>query len=271
MKLYKFEKLENELDRLEYLKYDSSGVKIVRTDFKTAFKNGSIEFRDNGIYLTYKGVEYKGYMYMNNYRVEKYGLPKFHLVQCEVIQDFINSGLFKGKYSFANNRVNTVVDRDTRKEHKDQTLSCCKYCLQLINDSIETTSDFYDLLTPEEQNKRDILVDIDGYPLDWQKISKAYRAKMDYACENCGFQSTNNLDHLFLDVHHKDGDKLHNSEDNLQCLCKLCHAYVNTTHEKNFLGNQRMRIVLSKFIQNHKSNLKNNPYLAKVLNALKDA
>ena len=37
----------------------------------------------------------------------------------------------------------------------------------------------------------------------------------------------------YMHVHHKNGDKLNNKENNLQCLCLYCHANVDERHKKN--------------------------------------
>ena len=61
-----------------------------------------------------------------------------------------------------------------------------------------------------------------GYPSDWDEISAAYRKKCGYKCADCSVDCS--AHHHLIDAHHKSRDKSDCRDDNLQCLCKLCHA-----------------------------------------------
>lgn len=56
---------------------------------------------------------------------------------------------------------------------------------------------------------------------DWDALSKWYRKKQDWMCENCGI----NLQYKtnFLDTHHIRGWDYHSPED-LKALCIACHS-----------------------------------------------
>lgn len=266
MKLHNFDELDAQLDKLGYPTYNDSEVPIIRTDFTKAFKQGSIEFKDNGIYLKHQNKEYRGYMYIERYSVKKYGtFPKFHLAKCEVIQKFIDEGRFSQRYVFANNRTNTVTDWNTGEVYQDQLLDCCNYCKRLVIDEIETSEDFYATLSPKELAQQNIQLDINGYPIGWQRISRKYREQQNYTCENCGFMPEDGKGRVFMEVHHIDGDKIHNHEDNLRCLCKLCHAYVDATHQRNLAEVPSMLIGLRSFVEKYKHQLKGSPYLKEFL------
>lgn len=52
-----------------------------------------------------------------------------------------------------------------------------------------------------------------------------------YKCECCG--NTEWLGNLIpLEIHHKDGNRLNDKEDNLEVLCPNCHA-LTPNHSKN--------------------------------------
>lgn len=51
-------------------------------------------------------------------------------------------------------------------------------------------------------------------------------------CESCGNDSWQGVP-IPLEVHHIDGDKTHNTLDNLQILCPNCHALTSTYRGKN--------------------------------------
>ena len=63
-----------------------------------------------------------------------------------------------------------------------------------------------------------------GYPQSWRVISKNFRRSRNFTCEKCGVRLNQREAQQCLDVHHKNADKRNNRDDNLICLCKLCHA-----------------------------------------------
>jgi len=262
--LYKFDKLDKKLDEWGFpIINGNSGFQSIRTDFKKAYEAGKIEFREDGIYLIRDGHEWKGYMYMPTYRVEKYGhVSRFHLKRCSVIDNFITSGMFNTYYNWSNNAHNDIIDRDTKKVHKEQTLQLCTKCREELFDEIVDTEDFFDSLDKSVIEEDNIETDIFGYTRDWQKISKAYRTKKNFTCESCGIKIDSLIDRRYLHTHHKNGDKTNNSESNLECLCILCHSFKDIKHEENF-DKKRMLKEISAFVKSYRTELVriNNPYL----------
>ena len=261
--LYKFGKLDTKLTEWGFPVIDGkSGFQSIRVDFKKAYNEGKIEFREDGIYLIHEGKEWKGYMYMPTYRVAHYGdVSRFHLTKCKVIDDFISKGMFNTYYIWSNNERNDITDRDTTKIHKDQTLKLCSNCKKIVLD-INDTEDFFETLDTKEQENTNIEVDIFGYDKNWQKISKTYRKIKDYTCESCGIKPARNFDKRFWHTHHKDSDKTNNRQSNLECLCVLCHSSKDLTHKENF-DKTRMKRELDTFVKQYKEELKttDNSYL----------
>ena len=60
------------------------------------------------------------------------------------------------------------------------------------------------------------------YPKGWEKMSANFRKKCGYKCACCGVDCS--AQPGLTDAHHINGDKSDCRDDNLQCLCKLCHA-----------------------------------------------
>lgn len=54
----------------------------------------------------------------------------------------------------------------------------------------------------------------------------------EHRCERCKNTMWNGTK-IPLEVHHKDGDKSHNTIDNLELLCPNCHAQTDTYRGKN--------------------------------------
>ena len=263
--IYTFSNLSKKMDSWDFPKIDpKTGFRIIRTDFRKEFQKGNIHFEDDGVYLERGGRKYRGYMYMPTYRVEKYGYPKFHLVKCKTIEEFIDKKLFNSFYLWSNSETNDITDRDHRTIEKNVTLELCGYCKKKIYESINDTEDFFSAIGSEIVNDTEVEVDINGYKKDWQLISRNYQSKVNHTCEKCGIIMTDRFDHRFLHTHHIDGNKLNNNDSNLKCLCALCHSNVDSTHSNNF-NKSRMQIIIQAFINKYQAELKQvkNPYLVK--------
>ena len=261
--LYTFGKLDKKLTEWGFPVIDGkSGFQSIRVDFKKAYDEGKIEFREDGIYLIHEDREWKGYMHMPTYKVSVYNdFSRFHLARCQVIDNFISKGMFNTYYIWSNNRLNDIKDRNTGKIYSDQKLKLCNNCKKIIT-GIDDTEDFFETLDTEENENTGSEIDIFGYDKNWQKISKTYRKNRDYTCESCRIKPASNFDKRFWHTHHKDGNKINNKQSNLECLCVLCHSYKNLTHIENF-DKTRMRKELDTFVKQYKEELKKtgNPYL----------
>ena len=61
----------------------------------------------------------------------------------------------------------------------------------------------------------------DSYTSDWNSISRQYREKQHYICQDCGVDLSG--EQSLLHTHHKNRDKGDNRENNLIALCAGCH------------------------------------------------
>lgn len=249
--LYTFTQLSEYLDRRNYPKInETTGFKILRTSFNEAYKEGKIEFREDGVYLTHEDKEWRGYMFMPTYRIEKYdSFPRIHLMRCTVIDKFLSRGIFNQYYTWSNSDTNDVSDRDTYQEYPDKNLNVCSRCKEMMFDDIEDSEDFFESLDKGEQQESQVEVDIFGYQRGWNQISKAFRKRKEYTCEDCGVQVEQGYDQRFLHVHHLKG-KEDNRPENLRCLCILCHKYQDKTHEENF-SNAHSASTIAAFIEKY--------------------
>jgi hypothetical protein len=264
MKLYNFDKLSNKLDSLNFPAVNESRFQIVRKDFTEEEKRGNITFKNDGIYLNINGIEHKGYMYIKVADVDQYGFPKFHISNCQTISQQKNQNRFHGHYYWSNSNIVDVQQRGTSRIYSNLILSLCNYCRNgaTIID-YHNTQGFFDLLdiqtdVPESNQELDMF----GYVKEWQQISKKFRIENEFTCNKCSLKIENKFDQRYIQVHHRNGNKLINSRENLQCLCTLCHSKIDLKHIKNF---EKKRSVheLDSFVSKYKDKLIiiNNPYI----------
>jgi hypothetical protein len=266
--MYQFQRLDKKLTEWGFPIIESNtDFRVIKNvDFNRAYKDGKIEFRNDGIYLTHEGREWKGYMHLAESYFSRYSRhPKFHLTKCKTIQEFIDKNIFAEHYIFANSNTVNLIDDKTGVKYEDVTLRFCENCRKMIHSWISTTEDFFNSLDKSKIETEKIVetdIDIFGYDKNWSYISKAYRKNIDYTCESCSIKLQSNFDKRYWHVHHKDRDKLNNLKSNLQCLCILCHSYKDLAHEENF-NKTRMKRELDSFVEKYKTELKsiNNPYL----------
>lgn len=74
----------------------------------------------------------------------------------------------------------------------------------------------------------------DKYPPDWDKISLRIRTERGNKCEQClaEYRKPNPFNGLptILTVAHLDHDPSNCAEDNLKCLCTVCHLRYDAPH-----------------------------------------
>ena len=171
---------------------------------------------------------------------------KLHFTVCEALKRMHNEG-HAHKYRLTNRDDNRyVVDRPGGRELDGEKLYPCQLCLANVgyrdfNSSMSPMAivrafdakKAYRLMRQHFDIFRQERVELEwdpksdtvpgGYSEMWVKISRRFRASRNYTCEQCGVYLRR---HSYLvDAHHDDSDPQNNSEDNLRCLCKLCHQH----------------------------------------------
>lgn len=281
MSLIKFNKAHKFLDKIGIPRLEEYVVntKIIRTDFTEQERNGSLEWREDGVYIKVNGNHQRGFMFNKDYKISEYGNPKFHLFECSVIERFIEQGTLSRFYFWSNSDLVTVTQRGTKIEYENQKLNLCSKCRFMLHErnleSVNNTEDFHKLLdlndSDLENNNEELKTDIFNRPLNWRSISRAYRLEQNYTCEECGFGGDdleNNHDKRYIHTHHIDGYTLLNTHrNNLKCVCVLCH-YNEDEHHLSKSEKPRMKKELENFIKKYKEKLieRNNTYIYKYLN-----
>lgn len=85
-----------------------------------------------------------------------------------------------------------------------------------------------------------------GYTKKWRTFSREFKKSRHFVCDKCNVHLVGQ-DAGLLDVHHIVPEKRNVREDNLRCLCKLCHGKEHSHYRVN--AEVRQRIKAARFRQ----------------------
>lgn len=233
-KLYRFESLKRFLTRNGYKIAKSEIYKTILHELTLDEQSHSIQFRDEGVIYTDKdGKEWLGYVYKKYYNFSYGNEPKFHLCDCRTIE-----GWGRDAYMFTNtDKVECYDSGNENQKRNVENLSMCKNCIKerLANNLPvwRTSKQFVNNIKKSNPNPS-VEVDKWGYTKEWHEHRKTCMEKNHYTCERCGIKLLGVLNCSFLEVHHKNGIKSDDRENNLECLCIKCHAMVDKAHWKDY-------------------------------------
>ena len=203
-----------------------------------------IEYADDGT-LEYGGQKLVVYI-RDQYKpsdATREQLYKFHVADCDTLQEMRRDNKYD-RYVVTYRRdgkfiVNFLPDQVKEAERR---LYVCMNCLDRLNyngyrrrgysekkairDDFDLRAFFekYDSQITREPTHTDITAPVNTYPPNWNQISHTYREKRNWKCEECGVNLAGDDSKGFLHVHHKNGLKYDNREQNLCALCIRCHA-----------------------------------------------
>ena len=170
------------------------------------------------------------YNYRRRWRTE----PKYHVVNCEKLQEMQEKNRFNQYRAARPTNGKFPVKPSSSGEPSRLKLILCQFCLIQLkaqygkgvfpgNPQEFPLEDWFETFGYNEESDQ---VEFPEGPFDysskaWRKRSSTCRENAHWTCEQCGIDLKDNRH--FLDAHHKWGTKFNNPED-LKALCIRCHA-----------------------------------------------
>lgn len=196
-------------------------------------------------------------VYINNQQVQYVQAGsnyKFHLTWCRTLDSMSRGGRYS-KYVVSTNtdgyfRINYVDGENVVKQSVEK-LYVCKNCLMALNwhdysnKKTKEKNKIYNDFNLEEffaayndnnesnfaytPRDTDVTAPDNIYPPDWKALSRMYRERHNWTCEECG-RKMSMEERGKLHVHHRDGVKSNCQPSNLVVLCRDCHQKQHPDH-----------------------------------------
>lgn len=167
---------------------------------------------------------------------------KFHISDCEMLEKMRQRNRFE-RYKVTNN-VSGIFEIFGTSRYTNGVvegavaLNVCKYCLRKLNFkdadnvSVSARNQIVNEFSLEEffstysslfryYPKGHVKDAKKGYADDWKEVSRQFRTKHNYTCSHCDVNLGAHKG--LLHVHHMNGEKSDNSDQNLKALCADCH------------------------------------------------
>jgi len=161
------------------------------------------------------------------------GLPRYHVAWCWTLENMQEAGRMKRYIKKSDIQDNVFIGKNSSNRNTEAVLFACQNCRKTMESKYGNGIYFdrkeMDLLHFFEkygmQHSSDPGTTIpysNQYPKHWKEISKTYREKANWTCEECNKSFAH--DKYELDVHHINGVRSDVRSANLKVLCKLCHG-----------------------------------------------
>ncbi len=200
-----------------------------------------IRVLDDGT-LAYK--QFRVLVYIRDIQEYRKDMPKYHFAQCRTLARSYREK-WSERYVVANSdtglfQVNIIGGAVREKKVR---LNVCQNCLDNIGwkgfemrlpeaTRLSIVRDFAlteffakypkNLLSESTRHSSDA-APINRYTDDWPEVSTRTRSQRGCKCEKCSIVLTGS-DSKYLHVHHRNGTKYDNKDENLEVLCIACHA-----------------------------------------------
>lgn len=239
--------IEKTIDKIDMELAQGKDVDITQVDVENGLLN--YEGRQILLYIKDHGSQFESALS----NPQKHG-RKYHVADCSTLKSMRESGRFE-RYVATNDTSGRFLISGLYGEDYAE-LAVCQNCLKALNykgwnsgerhwdilnrfnmaEFFQTYSSFF-----PHMPKRKAQDFVEGYSKDWAKISSHYRVEKAFTCEECGVNLKSNRN--LLHVHHVNGVKSDNSEQNLKALCIDCHSQQNF-HEHMYVSHEERQTII---------------------------
>jgi hypothetical protein len=214
----------------------ATGGRDVSIDDVVVLEDGTLSYKDSRVLVYIRDFAQDG---------GRHWVPRFHVADCRTLQQQRQRNRF-GHYVVATRddgffQVN-LIRRGRNVTSELLQLAVCQNCLdklgfdgfslELSKKNRRTIVSRFRIVRFFEKYPKSLLhwrpvndvatAPVNHYPADFEGISKRVRERRARRCERCGRDFS--VDRDYLHVHHKNGMKNENHDENLQVLCLGCHA-----------------------------------------------
>lgn len=219
----------------EEIRQLAKGGLEVRKEDVVPLPDGTLSYKDRRVLLYIRDVSQFGGNSSD---------PKFHFSDCKTLQNMRRSHRFD-RFVIASRDDGLFLLHYIRSGHRtDKRLEVCQNCLDLLNykdfrldmpnhirwKAVREFSidDFFAAYPKTLHHSMPTYTDqtapTNDYSPDFSRISRAYRQKRNWLCETCEIPLSKDVMQRYLHVHHINGLKNENNDENLKAVCIHCHA-----------------------------------------------
>ena len=210
------------------------GLEVDKEDV-VALPDGTLSYKDRRVLLYIRDVSQYGGNYSDR---------RFHFADCAKLRQ-MRENLRFGRYVVASRddglfRLHYI----SSGRRTDKRLDVCQFCLDRLNykgfhrgmrlnirmAAVQHFSipEFFTTYPKTLHHSMPAYTDqtapTNDYSTDFSLISRAYRQKRNWTCETCGIQLSRDMMQRYLHVHHINGLKNDNRDENLKAVCIHCHG-----------------------------------------------
>jgi hypothetical protein len=220
--------------RAEIEKLAQEGLEVDKEEV-VPLSDGTLSYKDRRVLLYIRDTSQYGGNYSD---------PKFHIADCITLQRMRENQRY-GRYVIATRDDGLFQLHYINSGRRTvKRLDVCQHCLDRLNyrgfqlgmlPKIRlawvqnfSIADFFEAYPKTLHHSMPIhnewTAPTNDYSRDFPQISRAYREKRNWACETCEILLSKPDMQRYLQVHHINGLKNENSDENLKAVCVHCHA-----------------------------------------------